>query len=61
MKEEELKDYIRTHMARHKTPKYVNFMTNFPMNAAGKILKYKLREQALEKLESLAANRVSNV
>ncbi len=61
MKEEELKDYIRTHMARHKTPKYVNFVTNFPMNAAGKILKYKLREQALEKMESLAANRISNV
>jgi fatty-acyl-CoA synthase len=48
--EDELKDYIRTHMAKHKTPRYINFVTEFPMNAAGKILKYKMREDAVEKL-----------
>ena len=35
-----------THMAKHKTPKYVVFVDSFPMNAAGKILKYKMREDA---------------
>jgi fatty-acyl-CoA synthase len=50
MTEDELKDYVRTHMAKHKTPRYVDFVTEFPMNAAGKILKYKMREQAIEKL-----------
>ncbi len=50
MTEEELKDYVRTHMAKHKVPKYVDFVATFPMNAAGKILKYKMREQAVEKL-----------
>ncbi len=48
--EEELKDFARASMARHKTPRYVDFVTEFPMNAAGKIMKYKMREQAIEKL-----------
>ena len=34
-------------MARHKVPRYVSFVDSFPMNAAGKILKYKMREQAV--------------
>ncbi len=44
--EEEIKDYVRTHMAKHKVPRYVVFVESFPMNAAGKILKYKMREEA---------------
>lgn len=47
---EEMKQYIRDHMARHKVPKYIDFVDAFPMNAAGKILKYKMREDAIEKL-----------
>ena len=37
-------------MAKHKVPQYVDFVDSFPMNAAGKILKYVMREQAVEKL-----------
>jgi fatty-acyl-CoA synthase len=48
--EEELKDYIRSHLAKHKTPRYIDFVSEFPMNAACKILKYKMREAAIEKL-----------
>lgn len=58
MTEEELKEYVRSHMAKHKTPRYVDFVTEFPMNAAGKILKYKMREQAVEKLGLQAASRI---
>ncbi|MCI8623609.1 MAG: AMP-binding protein [Provencibacterium sp.] len=47
----ELKEYVSSHMAKHKTPRYVDFVEGFPMNAAGKILKYKMREQAVEKLK----------
>lgn len=43
---EEIQDYVRTHMAKHKTPRYVRFVEDFPMNAAGKILKYKMVEEA---------------
>jgi fatty-acyl-CoA synthase len=51
MTEEELREYTRSHMAKHKTPRYVFFDTEFPMNAAGKILKYKMREDAIERLK----------
>jgi len=47
---EEMRDYIASHMARHKVPRYIDFVESFPMNAAGKILKYKMREDAAEKL-----------
>ena len=47
--EQEIKDFVASHMARHKVPRYVDFVTAFPMNAAGKILKYKMREAAAEK------------
>ena len=50
MTEQEMKDYIGAHMARHKVPRYIDFVDSFPMNAAGKILKYKMRENAVEKL-----------
>ncbi len=49
--EDEIKDYCRANMARYKVPKYVRFVTSFPMNAAGKIQKYKMREEAIEVLK----------
>lgn len=47
--EDEIKDFVRDHMAKHKVPRYVDFVEEFPMNAAGKILKYKMREEAVER------------
>jgi fatty-acyl-CoA synthase len=40
----EIKDYVKASMAKHKTPRYVEFVESFPTNAAGKVIKYKLRE-----------------
>ena len=48
--EEDLKEFVRTRMAKHKTPKYISFVDEFPMNAAGKILKFKMREDAVQML-----------
>jgi fatty-acyl-CoA synthase len=48
--EDEIKAFVKSHMARHKTPKYVSFMNEFPMTASGKIQKYKMREAAIDKL-----------
>ncbi|MBQ8165060.1 MAG: AMP-binding protein [Clostridia bacterium] len=56
--DEEIKDYVRTHMAKHKTPRYVAFVDSFPMNAAGKILKYKMRENAVEMLNLGEASKI---
>jgi len=50
MSVEEMREYIASHMARHKVPRYIDFVDSFPMNAAGKILKYKMREDAAERL-----------
>ena len=49
--EEEMRKYIVASIARHKVPRYIEFVDEFPMNAAGKILKYKMREDAIEKLK----------
>ena len=56
--EAEIKEYVLTHMAKHKTPRYVTFVDSFPMNAAGKILKYKMREWAVEQLKLQEASRI---
>ncbi len=50
MTETEIKDYILANMAKHKVPKYIQFVDKFPMNVAGKILKYKMREDAIKLL-----------
>ena len=50
MTEDEMRQYIAANMARHKVPRYIEFVSSFPMNAAGKILKYKMREDAAKKL-----------
>ncbi|MBO4393274.1 MAG: AMP-binding protein, partial [Spirochaetales bacterium] len=44
--EKEMKDYGYKSMAKHKVPRYFVFVDNFPMNAAGKILKYKMKEES---------------
>lgn len=48
MTEDEVKDFVRSKMSRHKTPSYVRFVPSFPTTASGKIQKYKLREEAIE-------------
>lgn len=56
--EDEIKQFVSSHMAKHKTPRYVAFVDSFPMNAAGKILKYKMREQAVELLHLQADSAI---
>jgi len=46
--ENEMKEYGNASIARHKVPRYFLFVNEFPMNAAGKILKYRMREQSEE-------------
>jgi fatty-acyl-CoA synthase len=55
---EEIREYCLSHMAKHKCPRYVDFVTEFPMNAAGKIMKYKMRERAAEKLGLTAVGKI---
>ena len=41
---EELVAFCADALARFKVPRYVRFVSEFPMTASGKIQKYKLRE-----------------
>lgn len=50
IKEDDIKEFVRSHMDKVKVPRYVRFVESFPMNAAGKVLKNKLREEAVEYL-----------
>ncbi len=56
--EEEMKQYALERLAKHKVPRYVAFVENFPMNAAGKILKYKMREWAVDYLNLQDASKI---
>lgn len=56
--EEDVKKYVKDHMAKHKTPRYVAFVDSFPMNAAGKILKFKMREDAVKMLGLEKASKI---
>ena len=48
--EAEMKEFGNASIARHKVPRYFLFVNEFPMNAAGKILKYKMRDESVERL-----------
>jgi fatty-acyl-CoA synthase len=50
MTEEELKDYCHGRIAHYKVPQYVCFVSEFPMTVTGKIQKYIIRQQMMEKL-----------
>ncbi|MBP5153976.1 MAG: AMP-binding protein [Lachnospiraceae bacterium] len=41
-----MRAYGLANMARHKVPRYFLFTEEFPMNAAGKILKYRMKEES---------------
>ena len=49
---EEIKDYCNGKISRHKIPKYIEFVDVNPMTASGKIQKFKLREIAMQQLQS---------
>lgn len=50
--EQAVVDFCRGKIARHKIPKYIFFVDEFPMTGSGKIQKYKLREMSLELLKA---------
>ena len=49
--EEDVRDFCRGKIANFKIPRYVFFVSSYPMTASGKIQKYKLREQGVKMLQ----------
>ena len=54
--EDEIREFCRGQIAHHKIPRYVRFVTEFPMTVTGKAQKYLMREQMCAIL-ALSANR----
>jgi fatty-acyl-CoA synthase len=46
---DELTTWCRGRIARHKVPKYWEFVEEYPLTASGKVQKYKLRDLYSEK------------
>ncbi|WP_028058270.1 AMP-binding protein [Candidatus Solirubrobacter pratensis] len=47
---EAVAEYCRGRIAHYKVPRYVQCVSEFPMTVTGKVMKFKLREQAIEQL-----------
>jgi fatty-acyl-CoA synthase len=43
--EEEVREFCRAQIAHYKVPRYVRFVTGFPLTISGKVQKYLIREQ----------------
>lgn len=50
LEESDVKQFCKGKISRHKIPKYVFIVKEFPLTASGKIQKYKLKDIALELL-----------
>ena len=48
--EEEVRDFCKGQIAHYKVPKYIQFVTEFPMTVTGKIQKFKIRDAMTEQL-----------
>ncbi len=47
---EEIRDFCKGEIAHYKIPRYIEFVAEFPMTITGKIQKFVMREQTIEKL-----------
>jgi fatty-acyl-CoA synthase len=56
LSEDEVREYCRGRLAHYKVPRYVTFVTEYPMTVTGKIQKFKIRDAAVAEL-GLAAER----
>ncbi|WP_209124341.1 AMP-binding protein [Alkalihalobacillus sp. BA299] len=45
---DEIRNYCEGKISRYKIPRYIEFVSEYPMTASGKIQKFKLREMALD-------------
>ena len=57
MTEDEVRQYCRAVLARHKVPKYVRFVAAYPQTPSGKVKKFELRAAMIAALGLDAARR----
>ncbi len=54
LSEEEVREFCKGQIAHYKVPRYVRFVSEFPMTITGKIQKFVMREQTIEELGLVA-------
>ena len=54
MTAEELRAFCRDQIAHYKVPRYVRFVTEFPMTITGKMQKYLMRAEMEQEMEAAA-------
>jgi fatty-acyl-CoA synthase len=59
--EADILEYCRDGISRHTVPKYIRFVTSFPLTASGKVKKFELKEQLITELglEDIAQQRTA--
>jgi len=57
--EESIKAFCRGRIAHYKVPRYVKFVTEFPMTVTGKVQKFKMRELSTRELGLEAAAEIA--
>jgi len=58
MTEQDTKDFCKGKIANYKIPRYIMFVSEFPINISGKIQKYKMREEAIRVLGLHEADKI---
>ena len=48
--EDDIRDYCRDQIAHYKVPRYIRFVSGFPMTVTGKIQKFKIRDEMKNQL-----------
>ena len=56
--EDEVKEFCKGKIAHFKIPRYVRFVTDFPMSVSGKIQKFKMREESIKALGLEEAEKI---
>ncbi len=59
--EDELREYCKSSIARHKVPKHFRFVESFPLTASGKVQKFVLRDRLIKEmgLENVAGTQTA--
>lgn len=59
--EQEVIEYVRKNMSKHKVPSYINFVNEFPKTAKGTIEKYKMRENIESQIQKYNSTKVKKL
>jgi len=49
--EDDIRNFCKDQIAHHKVPRYVRFVSEFPMTVTGKVQKFLMRERMIEELD----------